>query len=183
MVNAPVTPNTPMTPHAIQVVPPPISVPRIEPDVASASGSTAGTGVQSVRSVPPRDLTTSRSGLVLAASAALGVFAAIGIVLAFLAIRARHAAANGQAAMPPPAVSAPAPAVDTAPPPPVVTADTPTDVDVDPAPGAVATPPPEATSSPLAASRPLPPPKTIAVKPVQSAAPAKTGKKRIDDGF
>jgi serine/threonine-protein kinase len=46
--------HAPVTPHAIQVVPPPISAPRIEADVASASGGTAGTGVQSVRSVPPR---------------------------------------------------------------------------------------------------------------------------------
>ena len=99
--------HAPVTPHAIQVVPPPISVPRIEPDVASANGTTAGTGLQSVRSVPPRNPVNARSGPVLIAAALLGVFAAIGIILAFLALRARHAATTAQPSMPPSATIAP----------------------------------------------------------------------------
>jgi eukaryotic-like serine/threonine-protein kinase len=175
--------NAPVTPRAIQVVPPPISVPRIEPEVASASGATAGTGVQSVRSVPPRELANPRSGMVLAAAAVLGVLAAVGIVLAFLAVRARHAATTAQATMPPPALSAQTaePPLATETPPPASATATAT------APAASGDPAPIDSANvvsiddePIPSAQPAHP-----GKPATKAAPATTPakKKRIDDGF
>jgi eukaryotic-like serine/threonine-protein kinase len=168
----------PVTPNAIQVVPPPISVPRIEPDVASASGATAGTGVQSVRSVHPRELANGRSGMVLAAAAALGVFAAIGLVLAFLALRARHAAANASTAIPPPSTSAPVAPIA----PPTVEPTTETTAAADPAPALSTEDEPAAPTAVTTPPRPVTSSKPI-TKPATAPTPAKTGKKRIDDGF
>jgi serine/threonine protein kinase len=186
--------SAPVTPHAIQVIPPPISVPRIEADVASANGSTAGTGLPSVRSVPPR-VQTNNKALILAASSGLVVLAAVGLVLAVIAVRARHAASAAQTTMPPAIAESAEPATTTMPTPtvtaaavaPVETAAAP-QPEEEPTPVTAPAPSSSAPAAPAAVvAQPHPQVKPItkpAAQPAPGAvAPAKTGKKRIDDGF